>query len=250
MTYTLSLVASNKPSHKAYQLISSKTGKAVGVLTNGSPNQNIDDPESESQWLVQRLIDGREVSGWYSLDQRTFTQVSIDVNSIPESLFEAEIAHLLIPIVTSFGFKRYLTQSSGMLVSQKEPSLMREGEVDSIIERLDGGELVLGLNDGDQVVSRTVFNFSREISSDDIELLATEYSAELSKRGHSIVQDPDGSDDPDHLMWMLATLKVGKGMSLTKRHRWLGFVQHALKQMGIFSVKTERDRTRSIFNGN
>lgn len=250
MTYTLSPLVSNSSSHKAYHLISIKTGKPVGVLTNGAPNSKIDDPASESQWYVIRLTDGREVSGWYSQDARSFNQVSSEVNAIPESLFDTEIPSFGVSIVTAFGFKRYLIQSSGMLVSQKEPLLMCEGSVNALIDKLESSEIVLGLNDGDQVVSHSVFNFSNDTSSEDIELLATEYSIELEKRGHKIVQDPDGSDDPDHLMWMLMTLKEGKGMSLTKRHRWLGFVQNALKQLGVFSVKAERDRTRSIFKGN
>lgn len=54
-----------------------------------------------------------------------------------------------------------------------------------------------------------------------------------------------------HLKWMLETIAgpVGKGMSVTKKHRWLGFVQAELIRLGWITVQEFRDVTRKWFNG-
>ncbi|MDH2154174.1 hypothetical protein [Stenotrophomonas sp. GD03657] len=54
---------------------------------------------------------------------------------------------------------------------------------------------------------------------------------------------------PSHLEWMLETIQFGDDQSLTKKHRWLGFVQAALIARGLTTVDDERDHTRPIFNG-
>lgn len=56
-------------------------------------------------------------------------------------------------------------------------------------------------------------------------------------------------DNSDHLLWMLNQLEKNKEQSLTKKHRWLGYIQHALVSAGLTDVTTERDLTRSVFNG-
>uniref|UniRef100_A0AB39CD71 Uncharacterized protein n=1 Tax=Pseudomonas phage RVTF4 TaxID=3236931 RepID=A0AB39CD71_9VIRU len=52
-----------------------------------------------------------------------------------------------------------------------------------------------------------------------------------------------------HLRWMLDELMGNYEQSLTKKHRWLGFVQALLVVYGYTSVDRERDYTRDIFNG-
>lgn len=56
-------------------------------------------------------------------------------------------------------------------------------------------------------------------------------------------------DNTDHLIWMLNELSNNQDQSLTKKHRWLGYIQHALISAGLTDVMTERDYTRNIFNG-
>ena len=60
---------------------------------------------------------------------------------------------------------------------------------------------------------------------------------------------PDGSTDVNHLLWMLYELNTNTEMSLTKKHRWLGFIQGCLIKDGIIDLKAERNRTRDILKG-
>lgn len=52
-----------------------------------------------------------------------------------------------------------------------------------------------------------------------------------------------------HLLWMLLMIKNDPGMSITKRHRWLGYIQGVLVCRGLINVAEERDITRPLFNG-
>lgn len=52
-----------------------------------------------------------------------------------------------------------------------------------------------------------------------------------------------------HLMWMLEQILHNETQSLTKKHRWLGFVQGVLCLQGTLDVDTERNLTCNIFNG-
>lgn len=56
-------------------------------------------------------------------------------------------------------------------------------------------------------------------------------------------------DNTDHLIWMLNELSNNQHQSLTKKHRWLGYIQHSLITAGFTDVMTERDYTRDIFKG-
>ena len=54
-----------------------------------------------------------------------------------------------------------------------------------------------------------------------------------------------------HLLWMLRELQHGwNGMSETKRHRWLGYIQGVMVMKDLISVDEERNITRPIFKGN
>lgn len=55
--------------------------------------------------------------------------------------------------------------------------------------------------------------------------------------------------NPLHLLWMLQQIETNVNMSLTKRHRWLGYIQGILVSHGVFSVQEEREYTRPIFKG-
>lgn len=52
-----------------------------------------------------------------------------------------------------------------------------------------------------------------------------------------------------HLLWMLQEIETNKDQSLTKKHRWLGFIQGVVIAKGWATVSEERDATRSLFNG-
>ena len=52
-----------------------------------------------------------------------------------------------------------------------------------------------------------------------------------------------------HLAWMLLQVRDNNVQSVTKKHRWLGFVQGVLCQQGLLSVEEERNWTRDIFKG-
>ena len=52
-----------------------------------------------------------------------------------------------------------------------------------------------------------------------------------------------------HLLWMLQEIETNKDQSLTKKHRWLGFIQGIVIAKGWATVSEERDATRSLFNG-
>lgn len=81
-----------------------------------------------------------------------------------------------------------------------------------------------------------------------------EFYPELIERYLKMLQDADyfavdEFDNTAHLVWMLRELQTNDGQSLTKKHRWLGYIQHALISQGLTSVTIERDFTRNIFNG-
>lgn len=52
-----------------------------------------------------------------------------------------------------------------------------------------------------------------------------------------------------HLDWMLKELVTNDTQSLTKKHRWLGYIQGLLIAYGITTVNTERDATRHLLAG-
>lgn len=62
---------------------------------------------------------------------------------------------------------------------------------------------------------------------------------------------PDEVDQTSdrHLLWMLYQIKFNDDQSLTKKHRWLGFIQGVMIMKGYITVSDERDQTRDIFNG-
>ena len=76
---------------------------------------------------------------------------------------------------------------------------------------------------------------------------------EISSSGlHSIlpIEPMPGHETHDiHLLWMLREIKENKHQTLTKKHRWLGYVQGIMVAKGYLSVDSERDLTRNVFNG-
>lgn len=65
--------------------------------------------------------------------------------------------------------------------------------------------------------------------------------------------DDDLETDPyrklSHLKWMLDEIVGNNTQSITKKHRWLGFVQGVLIAKKLTTVDRERDFTRDLFNG-
>lgn len=62
---------------------------------------------------------------------------------------------------------------------------------------------------------------------------------------------PDnGYASKEHLLMMLSKIEKEDHQTLTKRHRWLGYIQGILCAYGLTTVDVERDFTRKIFNGN
>jgi hypothetical protein len=59
----------------------------------------------------------------------------------------------------------------------------------------------------------------------------------------------DSEQSTRHLLWMLKEIQTNRNQSLTKKHRWLGYIQRALIDQGLTTVQAERDFTRDIFNG-
>ena len=56
--------------------------------------------------------------------------------------------------------------------------------------------------------------------------------------------------DHEHLIWMLVQIQEDESQELTKKHRWLGFVQGVLcYYCGYTTVEDERNFTRDVFAG-
>ena len=85
-------------------------------------------------------------------------------------------------------------------------------------------------------------------------LQAYEFYPEICERYETIlssVEDPDTSEiGVSHLLWMLNEIQDGcNGMSETKRHRWLGYIQGVMVMKNLITVNDERNATRPVFNG-
>ena len=61
-------------------------------------------------------------------------------------------------------------------------------------------------------------------------------------------QSEENFTNAHHLVWMLQQIAQGT-IPRIKANRWLGYVQGTLVMKGMLDVQTERDATRSIFNG-
>lgn len=52
-----------------------------------------------------------------------------------------------------------------------------------------------------------------------------------------------------HLLWMIREIKENRHQTLTKKHRWLGYIQGIMTSKGYITVTEERSLTRDILNG-
>lgn len=52
-----------------------------------------------------------------------------------------------------------------------------------------------------------------------------------------------------HLLWMVSEIKENRHQTLTKKHRWLGYIQGVMTSKGYITVTEERELTRDILNG-
>lgn len=64
-----------------------------------------------------------------------------------------------------------------------------------------------------------------------------------------VVQMEGDETNPIHLLWMLDQIQNDPTQSITKKHRWLGYIQGVLVCKKVFEVLEEREYTRSILNG-
>lgn len=80
----------------------------------------------------------------------------------------------------------------------------------------------------------------------------------LIKRYRNLINESDvylnsvrfgDKTSPQHLLWMLGELESNNEQSLTKKHRWLGYIQAFVIAHGITTVDTERNATRGLLNG-
>lgn len=71
-----------------------------------------------------------------------------------------------------------------------------------------------------------------------------------SGRAELFEEEPFGDKTSrGHLIWMLDEISTNLEQSVTKKHRWFGFVQGLLIAYGYTTVDRERNYTRDIFNG-
>jgi len=80
--------------------------------------------------------------------------------------------------------------------------------------------------------------------------VALRYFGMLDMAGATPIRSKTPStDDMHHLAWMLQQILYDGEQSLTKKHRWLGFVQACLIVAGFLTIDGERNATRYIFDG-
>lgn len=58
-----------------------------------------------------------------------------------------------------------------------------------------------------------------------------------------------GYQSAQHLRGMITQMHFDMSQSLTKKHRWLGYIQGVMCVYGLIDVDTERDWTRGLFRG-
>lgn len=79
------------------------------------------------------------------------------------------------------------------------------------------------------------------------------YDNLLDRYDHYLSEDtklPEtGYQSASHLRGMITQLRYDTSQSLTKKHRWLGYIQGVMCTYGLVDVDTERDWTRGLFRG-
>lgn len=65
-----------------------------------------------------------------------------------------------------------------------------------------------------------------------------------------VIQLIEGDEQNDiHLLAMLDIIQNDPSQTITKKNRWLGYVQGIMISKGYITVREERELTRAIFNG-
>lgn len=80
--------------------------------------------------------------------------------------------------------------------------------------------------------------------------LLNHYRKIIEENGDRLPTSEESRASQKHLLWMLTEIEGNNDQSLTKKHRWLGYIQGTLCAYGLTTVDTEREFTRNIFNGN
>ncbi|CAM8750836.1 hypothetical protein CENTIMANUS_00233 [Klebsiella phage vB_KpM_Centimanus] len=92
-------------------------------------------------------------------------------------------------------------------------------------------------------------------SLSDFHLVPKAFYPTILNRYRSLIKEKGGALpttpylNAGHLLGMLDTLENDLLQSLSKKHRWLGYIQGILCAYGLTTVDVERDFTRKIFNG-
>lgn len=106
---------------------------------------------------------------------------------------------------------------------------------------------------GDWLEQDTLINYGRLSSRmHRFEITTPEFYPALLERYSTLALALPCTHDKtsgEHIIWMLEQLAKDKKQSVTKKHRWLGFIQGVLIANGVTSVDAERELTRGIFNG-
>ncbi len=88
----------------------------------------------------------------------------------------------------------------------------------------------------------------REFES--IKAVAKRLITKLEVEGHVAEKCEVACVNPTHLLWMLYAISTeDSDMPLSKRQRWLGYIQGVLSAHGIIDPEEERNETRPILNG-
>lgn len=120
-----------------------------------------------------------------------------------------------------------------------------------VIKDLDGEVISFSLEDGYYPKFKCVFHTEHTQIPN---ILASRYSAMLNQKGFVLSNEellPREGDETSefHLLWMLNEIFFNKEQSLTKKHRWIGYIQAILVSKGYTTVMEEREATRDILSG-
>lgn len=86
-----------------------------------------------------------------------------------------------------------------------------------------------------------------------VDMLVLRYKNMIWANSDKIINSPIKTHgeytDINHLLWMLTEVRENNEQTITKKHRWIGFVQSQLVAYGFTTVVRERNATRWILDG-
>lgn len=75
------------------------------------------------------------------------------------------------------------------------------------------------------------------------------YRTIIKNKGDLLPVEGNQYATKEHLLSMLDTLEEDRAQQVSKKHRWLGYIQGTLCAFNLTTVDAEREYTRRIFNG-